>query len=490
MALDARPHHRPFTRMEWLTLALVVLLYVLLLGHFRSFNIANPWYASYTYAWWHEHNAIDLLMQRRFPHGMGGVEAFGKLAAVVQGVVMDVLGWRVVNFEVLSLIFVSASVFLFGDAARRMGRSPSFIVAYVTVMGVAEQFAFAAEQARYEFLTLLLFALGMWFGTRRTIVLGAFLSALCMEIQPAGCLAFAGTAIFLLLLDRDHAAMKQRALRIALGALCAVPVYLLLHPHIIVLAHQMARGGPPQGRAGGFLVGYFLESKRHLVELPFLLAAGIAALRSRRYVLREWAAIAVGAAIIISALLRWDNPRYFAMLMPFLAWFIVDAFGEARWKSITAVACLIFLPQYAYRVVASMREPDFTSAEQDQVTAALDRFAAHVGKQPQDLQVRGQVGLWFAHPQNFIAFDLRTLLPGGHHYADVVLCFDQKLDPVLKEDSSEVVCSEVKGLPSAVETLDLHGRALHVVPAAGVDLQYPFGDYFQRLVQQRAQAGH
>lgn len=464
---------RRFTRAECILLILIPALYALLINHFRTFNIDNPWYAAYTYSWWNSHSPTDPFMQRSFPDGMGGVEAFGKLAAAIQGGVMNAIGWRVTHFEFLSLIFVSAALFVFADTARRMGRSRNFVIVYVTVIGLSEQFFFAAEQARYEYVTLLLFSLALWVGTRRWFVFSAFLAALCMEVQPAGCLPFMATVVFLLCLEGDAKEKRGRILRIAAGTLLAAPVYLALHPYIFATARRVlhSSGHAVKGVPGGFLVGYFLESKRHLAELPFFFAAAVLALRNRRAILREWAAIAIGIAILMSILMRWDNPRYVALLMPFVAWFLVDAFAERNWKWIVAGTALVFLPQYTYRAYVSLRHPDFTSAEQDQVSAALGRAAARMGKHSEDLRVRGNDWLWFAHPQNFVALDMRTLLPGSPHSADVVLCFDTPLDPVLGVRSSEVACNELQHLPPAAETVYLHGVPLHVVDTAGIDLQ-------------------
>ena len=465
---------RRLTRAECILLILIPALYALLINRFRTFNIDNPWFAAFTYSWWNGHSPTDPFMQRSFPDGMGGVEAFGKLAAAIQGVVMNATGWQLTHLELLSLVFVSTSLFFFADTARRMGRSRNFVIAYITLIGLSEQFLFAAEQARYEFLTLLLFSLALWVGTRRFIVFSAFLAALCMEVQPAGCLPFMATVVFLLCLRSDLQDKRGRVLRIAAGTLLAALVYLALHPHIFATLQRVLHSGHGLMRSlpGGFLVGYFLENKRHLAELPFLFAAVVLALRRRRAIFREWAAIAFAIAILMSVLMRWDNSRYVALLMPFVAWFLVDGFSERNWKWIVAGTALIFLPQYTYRAYLSLRHPDFTAAEQDQVAAALDRAAARMGKHTEDLRVRGNDWLWFAHPQHFVALDLRTLPRGIPHFADVVLCFDTPRDPVLGLHSREVTCNGLQHLPPPAETVVLHGIPLHVVDTGGIDLQW------------------
>lgn len=465
---------RPFHRVEAAMLACVALLYLCMVGRFRTFNIDTPWFVSFSYAWWHMHQPYDLLMLRRFPHGMGGVEAFGKLAAGLQGIVMERIGWQGVYAELLSSVCVSAAVILLADCARRMGRSWQFVVAYVAVVGASEPFVAAAHQTRFEFLTLLLSALALWCGVRNQVFLSAFLAAISMEIQPAACVVFVATAVFLLMPRDGLRPTTQRVMRVFAGLLCAAPVYLSLHPHIAsILRHaDVAAVAQHAALPGGFAVGYFADGKRHLLYLLFLLAAVTACLRWRRALLKQWPFVAVCCSFALSAAMRWDNPRYFALLMPFLGWFIVDAFAEKNWRIIVAATLAISLPQFLWRAVVSMRHPDFTIAELHQIDDAVGRVARAIGKQPDEATIRGNAFTWFAHPQHFTALDMRTMGPGEPHTADIVLCFDSRLDPVLGWHGSDLTCGEVQNLPAAAETLILHGRTLHVIPTSSATLQW------------------
>lgn len=452
----------------------VVALYLLLLGRYRTFNIDTPWFVSFTYAWWHTHQPFDLLMLRRFPYGMGGVEAFGKLAAGLQGIVLERVGWQGVYAEAISCVCVSAAVVLLADFARRMGRSWQFVMAYIAVVGMSEPFVSAAHQARFEFLTLLLTALALWCGARNQVTLSAFLAAVSMEIQPAACVVFAGVAVFLLLPLKGVKATLHQCVRILTGLLTALCVYLLFHPHIAatfrhadmaVVAHHAAL-------PGGFVIGYFVDSRRHLLDLLVIIAALILCVRARRVLFAQAPFVAVCVAVVLSAAMRWDNPRYFALLMPFLGWFLVDAFHEKNWALIIAAALAFSLPQYAWRAAVSFRNPDLTIAEQQRIRDAVTRVASTMGKQPDEVTIRGNIFAWFAHPQHFTALDVRTVASEGRHTADIVLCFDTKLDPVLGWSATDLTCDEVRDLPPAAETLVMHGHTLRVIPSTGLDLQW------------------
>lgn len=84
---------RRFSRAEVVFVTAIVMLYVLLFDHFRTFQVDDPWFASFSYNYWNDGIVTDTLYKRHFPRGMGGVEAFGKLAACVQAPLMNALGW-------------------------------------------------------------------------------------------------------------------------------------------------------------------------------------------------------------------------------------------------------------------------------------------------------------------------------------------------------------------------------------------------------------
>src|ERR1700722_13315618 len=82
------------------------LVYFLLIGKYRAFDIDNAWFPSFSYGFWIQHVSTDSFMLKTFPDGMGGVRAFGKLAAVTQGFVSSMSGWTLKGSEMLSAVFV------------------------------------------------------------------------------------------------------------------------------------------------------------------------------------------------------------------------------------------------------------------------------------------------------------------------------------------------------------------------------------------------
>ena len=486
MTQSSTPVLRRFSRAEMTLLALIVALYFLLLGHFRTFSIDDAWFASFTYDFWNHGIATDTLYQRRFPHGMGGVEAFGKLAAFVQAPLMNATGWSLRGLEVLSTAFVAGALALLADICRRLGRSPHFTLCVLAIAGLPEPFVVTAEGTRFEFLTVFLLILGLWCAVRGWAFPAAFAGYVGVEVEPSAVVVALGVSIVLLMMASTHRERLRRLPWMALAAVCAVGVYFALHPHAVSTFRTADWTAVDASEAThGFVFFYLFTYKRHLPELLALVGAIVVTLRSRRHLLKEWPAIALAAVTVASVVIKWGNPRYFILLMPFFALFVTGAFfTERRWKLMVAVTIAVMLPQYAYRYYLTVRQaPALTAADQRTIAAAIDRAAASEGIQDADARVLGDSNVWFAHPDGFLALDRRVLLPTTTATADVVVCFEKKLDPVLQENSSEVKCSELTGLQRSPERLTVHGYAMEVFPATGQTVGASLPEWMQRYLK-------
>jgi hypothetical protein len=65
----------------WAAAVATFLFYIALWGLYRPYNIDDPWFMSFSYDLCHRQSELDLAFGGRFPNGMGGTIAFGKLVA-------------------------------------------------------------------------------------------------------------------------------------------------------------------------------------------------------------------------------------------------------------------------------------------------------------------------------------------------------------------------------------------------------------------------
>jgi len=451
---------------EYILVLLIGLLYIVLIGKYRAFDLDSVWFLSFSHDFWLHHIVTDTLMHASFPQGMGGVVAFGKLAAIVQGIVLSIFGWSVPASIALNASFGFASLILIVNMSRRLGYSSHFTVCYVALLGLGEPFVLSGERARYEFLPLFFLCLALWLLARKNIVLAMFVAALAAEVEPAAVVIPFAVFVAILAQNRPTRSYKNLLPRIALGTAAALAVYFLLHPDIVSVIHSANWGVMNAGSfPGGFIGAYYIQTKRHWLDLAILLAAIALSLRpAKRHLFTQWPALCFFTTCIISALLRWGNGSYFVFVTPFLCLFLIQAFyAERYWKWIVAAILLMTLPQYAYRFYFWSAHPDFSQNDQHRVAEAIVHASAQIGKSPSDVMILGNFNLWYAHPDHFSNLDTRNFYRTTLHNADLLLCFDQHLDPILPQNKTpEISCSGVANVSKPLDTLTVNGHTLQI----------------------------
>jgi len=208
---------RRLERPEYGLIALIAILYVVLAGRYNAYDIDSSWFPSFSWSFWVEHLPTDVFMQASFPDGMGGVVAFGKLAAITQGLLLNLFGWSLSVATLVSSAFVLLALLLIASACRTLGYTKNFVFCLIALMGFSEPFVAAGQRARYEFLPLFLLALALWVGARKQIVLSIFIATLATEVEPAAIVIAFAIAVFLL---ASNAQSKGFAHRNSLSASC------------------------------------------------------------------------------------------------------------------------------------------------------------------------------------------------------------------------------------------------------------------------------
>ena len=458
-----------YQRREYILIAFLGLLYLALLGKYSGFELDNIWFLSFSHSFWVDHIPIDTFMLTQFPDGMGGVIAFGKLAAVLQGAVLNLAGWSLANAILISVAFTLFSLVLLAQTCRRIGFSANFTLCYIAFLGFTEPFVAMSQRARYEFLAVFLLSLALWLAARDRPTLAIFIGALATEIEPTAIVVAFATAIFLFSLNARTRVLRtsQLLLRILIGVAAAIAVYFLLHPHVVSVLRSAdwdTFGKRTTRWPGGFVGAYYIIYRRHLPELALLIAAvATCFLPRKRHLLLEWPALCTSTIVVAATLLRWPNPEYFCLIAPFVCLFILQVFysdGCRKW--ILAAILLFTLPQYAWRYrVWSSRHAAISQHEQSEVSVAIDRAAALIGKPSEQLKIVGNYTLWFAHPHLFVNINRLIVTPVMLRNADLILCFDQPVNPPSRQD---IVCSELNSAEyRQVDSMILSGNQLRLL---------------------------
>jgi hypothetical protein len=146
----------------------------------------------------------------------------------------------------------------------------------------------------------------------------------------------------------------------------------------------------------------------------------------------------VGVIVVASSLLRWPNVNYFCLIAPFLCLFVLQVFYSDRYRNLILAAIVLFTaPQYAWRYrIWSSDHAAVSQREQREVSEAIARAAPVLGKPPEQLRVLGNYRLWFAHPHLFVNLDRLIFTPAALDNADLILCFDQHVNPPSRMDIS------------------------------------------------------
>jgi hypothetical protein len=447
----------------WIALGLALLFHAALWGHYRPYNIDDPWFLSYSYNLCHRQSELDLAFGGKFPNGMGGTIAFGKLAAYVQCGFFDLFGWTRMTLEMLSRIVSFAGLGLLGVFLSRIGIGKRVVLCLLAAFAVLEPFFGMASQARYDSVTFLLLSAALTLACYQWWLPAGFVAAAAMEIQPIGILVPVITFFFLITVPGGRQGRFRAGAALLAGGVLFVPVYFLLHPNIFNAFNLIDEVNAARFQHAGFLYSYFWETqyKRHLPELAVFSASIILCLTRWRDERRRFALICTITVAASSFILKWPNYNYtvfwyWAALL--LLFQMAETYRRASW--ICLIAAVYMLPQYGF-VFAKNRNAGFSAADFSALRTAIGQAAGT----SQAITVYGDYTLWFAMPETFIMANRMNL--GLAKDAVIVTCFDEQLvkDPLM------LTCPEIEAATDLVPAgeLDLGGARVRLfkVRAAG-----------------------
>lgn len=460
---QSRSPHRPSWLAPVAILLAIFIYYLLIFLRYRPYEIDNPWFLSFSYNFSVEHIQSDRFMQIPFPGGMDGTQLFGKLAAYLQAAIVGPLGWQQRPAAVLSSLFVVLSLAMWWLQLEKLRLDRRLILCFLVIAGISEPFVATAMKFRFEFLSFAFISLGLLLVACRKPFLGVFIAALAVEVEP---FAIAGLIpIFILVFSTGKFARPHFA-RLAAALALAAAVYLVLHPNILhphpYLSELSAVRASPQQFDGGAFAAYFLERRRHLLELfCFLLAAAVYWLR-RRSMPSHYLALSALLLTLFFIAMPHGNPAYIIFVYPFLLATTLMAFQAQRWPAlILAVALLSTVPQQAYLFTLT-RHLGYRSADIAAVSQAIQAAAQTLHTPDANLRIYGDYRVYFAHPHLYTSASGMTMSSVSD--ADLYLCFDQAPQPASLEPIYVVYCPVLRqSLPlRLVDAIPLRGSQLYL----------------------------
>ena len=414
---------KKYTLMSVSTLAvLVVAVHATMFGVYRvNLAIDTPWDLSFSYNYCIKGIDTDVTFGSRFPGGMGGTVAFGKLAAMVQCAALAPLKWSLVAANVLSVAGVVLSMavifaFLVGEGFGRFDALTCSLA-----LAATEPFVAMANQSKYEYVTFPLAVGGLLLAARQHLLLAGLISVLAIEVQPIGIMA----PIYLVALElsrmiqaRRYRLEFARAAKLVFGGVLGLAVYFVLHPHILALLATFPN--PAEwGKEGSFhfLYGYFFETRlyRHLPELAIFAACLVVHTWRRDYLRWPFPILASLATFFIGFFIAHRN-IFYTPFWYFPSFLLVFVTISIHWRPVAVpmLVLALFVPQYA---VAYLEGHKY--ARQDELQVARSVIAGR-GTNLSRAQIFGDSIFWPVFKD--LAFQWAPTMPKGPRGTSYLIC--------------------------------------------------------------------
>jgi hypothetical protein len=332
------------------------------------------------------------------------------------------------------------ALWLWSLQLRKLGFSLRFIICFLITAGLSEPFLSAANKFRYESLSFALTSLGILLIVHDRLLVGIFIAALAVEIEPAAMAGLIPCVVVACSINRIDRALITRLIA---GMALAGGVYFALHPNIVHLGAYLPQAKPIGiVEDGGTFASYFLRRGRHLPELLFFAIAGGFYWHRRHSFESHYLGIGSLALLLFSILMPHGNPAYMIFSYPLFIAMALAAFrAEHRPWLLVGCVLLYFLPQQIY-VAHLSRHLGVRSSDVAEVSQAIQTASATLQIPDPALRIYGDYRLWFAHPHFYRAAAANTL---SHiQDADLYLCYDAPPQKGLLEPASLLYCPDLK----------------------------------------------
>jgi hypothetical protein len=335
-----------------ITLIIALFCSFLVFGLYGIHAIDDAWTLSFDYFYYYEGFEFD----RVFERGLGIVAYFGKIHAYLYGTILDVIGWKRANAQLISITLIIASAWLWYRIAFLCGYEKYYAMAVGVLILLLDPFMSVAHKARPEALTFFLLSLSIYSLYRKQFLLAGIIAGLSIENHPMGAISLAYILAFIFSQYGIKSLLKQKRilLKIAAGLVASAVFYLILHgEHLNNLLTHAKQGDGSNIQEKWFLYQHFFESRfhRHLPEFFIWLFVVFIFLYKKLYTIKnyQFAFIALISVFLFSLLISHGNKQYGLYLYP--AFILITLSVVQYYKKLTILLlffCALMLPQYAF----------------------------------------------------------------------------------------------------------------------------------------------
>ena len=125
-----------------------------------------------------------------FGDPLNGVQFFGKLHAILVGLILNTLGWTRTNGHILSIIFMGIGLITWFFILRSLDFSIEFSLSFVFLSFLLDPFFTAATSTRLEAFEFLCLSLAMAALLFRWYIAAMLIAWLAIESHPVGLITF------------------------------------------------------------------------------------------------------------------------------------------------------------------------------------------------------------------------------------------------------------------------------------------------------------
>lgn len=444
----------------YLIFLFLALCYALLATKYRAYQIDTPWVQSFSYNRWNLHIDTDAFMSAHFPVGIE-TRVFGLVPSFIQALVLNRIGWYPWTGAILSSFFVLLSLAIWNCFLANIGWSRTQRSLYVLALGILEPFVSMATTSRYEFFSFFILSLSLWLASRHYIAAALLLSFLAVETHPFCIVVPLTVLIFLLYQERP---VLRTLLLFLLAAMIGAAAYVWMHPlAIITIVHADWHKRTNAVLTPGLFQSYFIDRKRHLPELCFLLWAAVLYWKRRASIANHFPLVACAVVLFISCVLRASVP-YMVFLYPFILMAVWNVLQTKRALLIVvAMLMLDILPQYGVLYYYINRNEGYSKEDYASVRRAIDRAQDSMHFSSGEIHIYGDYGLWFSHPQNYVG--AATWTEDAIWKSNVVLCYSAPIQSPAMTSLYLIYCPDILRLRSFqdFDTITISGHELHIL---------------------------
>jgi len=331
----------------------VVLINLLLIGHYRTENIDESWFSSFYY----NYTNFGIETDNNFNGaGQNGVQFFGKTTAIIYGNVLNITDYNRHNPAYISFFIVALATIFWYKIALNIFKNKKTAFTLSILFFIFEPFVAIINSARSEALLFLILALSFYSYLKGKFWLSILFIGISFEIHPLGLLCFlpiiSHWAIY------KPKISKSEIFKLVSGAIIGVLFYLILHYRSLDILPSFLVENTKTTWSNLF-IQYFFNSNyyRHFFDLIiFIFCFGGIVFIYKKTRRPEHKFIIIYSLLSIFLLFIYPRPNmnYTALILTGIIFMVATVLSEVKYGNVlTAFIIIILSLQYCFLIYNS-----------------------------------------------------------------------------------------------------------------------------------------